>query len=33
MDITLSENVENISIGQKINVAGYPFGMPFTVTE
>lgn len=22
-----------VSIGQKINVAGYPFGMPFTLTE
>ncbi len=26
-------NMEEIRIGQKINVAGYPFGMPFTVTE
>ena len=24
---------DTIPIGQKINVAGYPFGMPFTVTE
>lgn len=23
----------SLSIGQKINVAGYPYGMPFTVTE
>lgn len=27
------DDLEKISIGQKINVAGYPFGMPFTVTE
>ena len=25
--------LDTVSIGQKINVAGYPFGMPFTVTE
>lgn len=31
-DIKLSDEIE-ISIGQKINVAGYPYGMPFTVTE
>lgn len=31
-DIVLSD-VEETFIGQKINVAGYPFGMPFTVTE
>lgn len=31
-DIVLSQ-VEDISIWQKINVAGYPFGMPFTLTE
>lgn len=31
-EITLS-SLEEVSIGQKINVAGYPFGMPFTVTE
>lgn len=31
-ELTLAE-VEELSIGQKINVAGYPFGMPFTVTE
>ena len=31
-DIRLSELKED-AIGQKINVAGYPFGMPFTVTE
>lgn len=24
---------QDVCIGQKINVAGYPFGMPFTVTE
>jgi len=24
---------DKVKIGQKINVAGYPFGMPFTVTE
>lgn len=24
---------EEVSLGQKINVAGYPFGMPFTATE
>ena len=24
---------DEVKIGQKINVAGYPFGMPFTVTE
>lgn len=34
---TLSEinlsGTEEVRIGQKINVAGYPFGMPFTVTE
>ena len=24
---------EEVTIGQKINVAGYPFGMPFTATE
>lgn len=26
-------NIDEIAIGQRINVAGYPFGMPFTVTE
>lgn len=31
-EIVLPENGE-VSIGQRINVAGYPFGMPFTVTE
>lgn len=31
-EITLPENGE-VSIGQRINVGGYPFGMPFTVTE
>jgi Trypsin-like serine proteases, typically periplasmic, contain C-terminal PDZ domain len=31
-DITLSD-YDKVKIGQKINVAGYPFGMPFTVTE
>lgn len=31
-DIVLSE-INETFIGQKINVAGYPFGMPFTVTE
>lgn len=31
-EIALSD-MEEIRIGQKINVAGYPFGMPFTVTE
>ena len=30
-DITLAD--AGTAIGQKINVAGYPFGMPFTVTE
>lgn len=31
-EIKLSE-VEEIAIGQKINVAGYPYGMPFSLTE
>ena len=31
-EITVCE-LEEASMGQKINVAGYPFGMPFTVTE
>jgi hypothetical protein len=31
-EISLSD-ITAVSIGQKINVAGYPFGMPFTVTE
>jgi uncharacterized OB-fold protein len=31
-EITLSD-IESVIIGQKVNVAGYPFGMPFTVTE
>jgi hypothetical protein len=31
-EIVLSD-IESVSIGQKINVAGYPFGMPFTLTE
>ena len=31
-EISLPE-VETLAIGQKINVAGYPYGMPFTVTE
>ena len=31
-EILLPEG-ESVAIGQKINVAGYPFGMPFTVTE
>ncbi len=31
-EIKLSE-VPETSIGQKINVAGYPYGMPFSVTE
>jgi hypothetical protein len=31
-DIALSD-IASVNIGQKINVAGYPFGMPFTVTE
>jgi hypothetical protein len=31
-DIALSD-MNEINIGQKINVAGYPFGLPFTVTE
>lgn len=30
-DIVLAGN--EVSLGQKINVAGYPFGMPFTATE
>ena len=30
-DIPLA--VEDVTLGQKINVAGYPFGMPFTATE
>lgn len=30
-EINLAGN--EVSIGQKINVAGYPFGMPFTATE
>lgn len=30
-DIRLSD--QEVKIGQKINVAGYPFGMPFTATE
>lgn len=29
----ISLAAEEVSIGQKINVAGYPFGMPFTATE
>ena len=31
-EIALSA-LDEVTIGQKINVAGYPFGMPFTVTE
>lgn len=31
-EIALPERGE-VSIGQRINVGGYPFGMPFTVTE
>lgn len=31
-EIKLSE-VEETAIGQKINVAGYPYGMPFSLTE
>lgn len=31
-DIKLTEE-EEVKIGQKINVAGYPYGMPFSVTE
>jgi len=31
-EINLSKTGE-VQIGQKLNVAGYPFGMPFTVTE
>jgi hypothetical protein len=31
-EIALSD-IASVNIGQKINVAGYPFGMPFTVTE
>ncbi|MDR0668102.1 MAG: trypsin-like peptidase domain-containing protein [Prevotellaceae bacterium] len=31
-DIPLAD-LTDVSIGQKINVAGYPFGLPFTVTE
>lgn len=31
-EIALS-TLDEVTIGQKINVAGYPFGMPFTVTE
>lgn len=31
-EIALSA-LDEVSIGQRINVAGYPFGMPFTVTE
>ncbi len=31
-EITLGA-LDGVAIGQKINVAGYPFGMPFTVTE
>lgn len=31
-ELSLAE-AEEVSIGQKINVAGYPFGMPFTATE
>ena len=30
-EICLSQ--EEVTLGQKINVAGYPFGMPFTATE
>lgn len=30
-EISLAEN--EVTLGQKINVAGYPFGMPFTATE
>ena len=31
-EITISD-IEEVPIGQKINVAGYPYGMPFSVTE
>ncbi|MDR0602941.1 MAG: trypsin-like peptidase domain-containing protein [Bacteroidales bacterium] len=31
-EISLSD-ITSVGIGQKVNVAGYPFGMPFTVTE
>lgn len=31
-EIQMSKSGE-VKIGQKLNVAGYPFGMPFTVTE
>jgi hypothetical protein len=31
-EIALSD-IESVSIGQRISVAGYPFGMPFTLTE
>ncbi|MDR2361980.1 MAG: trypsin-like peptidase domain-containing protein [Prevotellaceae bacterium] len=31
-EIALAD-LAGVGIGQKINVAGYPFGMPFTVTE
>lgn len=30
-EISLAE--EEVTLGQKVNVAGYPFGMPFAVTE
>ena len=30
-EISLAQ--ENVTLGQKVNVAGYPFGMPFTATE
>jgi hypothetical protein len=30
--IALSD-IASVNIGQRLNVAGYPFGMPFTVTE
>lgn len=32
-EIKMPKSGENVKIGQKLNVAGYPFGMPFTVTE
>ena len=31
-EVVLSDS-DKVKIGHKINVAGYPFGMPFTVTE
>lgn len=31
-DISLAED-DTLTIGRKVYVAGYPYGMPFTITE